>query len=117
MSRPCKRRRVCFKPLYDEFITLNSQNPDVSILTIDEFECLRLIDYEKITQEECAIKMEIARTTVTLIYQEARYKLMDALLNGKKIIIQGGNYSLCTNSEKCRGYDCLNKGGFLKERK
>lgn len=107
MSRPCKRRRVCMHPPFNEVIVNGSNNEEVINLTIDEFECLRLLDYEKITQEECALKMEVARTTITSIYADARYKLMDALMNGKKIIISGGNFTLCPEHNKCKGYNCL----------
>lgn len=100
MSRPCKKRKVCAKPLYCEFITKNSNSNQIINLTIDEFECLRLLDYEKMTQAECAKKMNVARTTVTSIYQDARYKLMDALINGKKIIISGGNYEVCSENKR-----------------
>lgn len=115
MSRPCKRRRVCMKPRFDEFSTSKSCSKEIVNLTIDEFECLRLLDFEQITQEECAKKMNIARTTVTSIYQDARYKLMDALINGKKVIISGGNYELC-NEQDCKGYNCLTKDMLIKER-
>lgn len=114
MPRPCKRRRVSTHPKYKEFFTIGSINSQIVNLTIDEFECLRLLDYEKITQEECALKMMVARTTVTLIYQSARYKLMDALINGKKIIISGGNYILDKDLEK---YNKLKKLKFKEKEK
>lgn len=107
MPRPCKKRRVCKHPDFCEFVATESQSDEVVLLTIDEFECLRLVDYEMLTQEECAAKMTVARTTVTLIYQEARRKLMDALLHGKKLVVRGGNYHLCPNHQDCGGFDCL----------
>lgn len=117
MARPCKKRRVCMNPTYNEFEPIGVKTDNIVSLTVDEFECLRLLDYERITQEECAIKMMVARTTVTLIYQEARYKLMDALINGKKIIISGGNYHLCSEHHNCRGYNCLTEDFLIKERR
>lgn len=117
MPRPCKRRRVCVKPRYEEYSPTNVKAEEEVNLTIDEFECLRLLDYEQITQEECAVKMQIARTTVTSIYQDARFKLMDAILNGKKINISGGNYELCSEHKECRGYNCLTGNMLIKERK
>lgn len=117
MPRPCKRRRVCVKPRYVEFLSTESNSKETVNLTVDEFECLRLLDYEQITQEECAKKMNIARTTVTSIYQEARYKLMDAIINGKKVLISGGNYEVCSEHENCMGYNCLTDNMVIKQRK
>lgn len=117
MPRPCKRRRVCLKPHYVEFTSIGSTSGEIVNLTIDEFECLRLLDYEQITQEECAKKMNIARTTVTSIYQEARYKLMDAIINGKKVEISGGNYEVCSEQSNCMGYNCLTDNMLIKERR
>lgn len=117
MPRPCKRKRVCQKPVYEEVIIKGSNSNEVVNLTIDEFECLRLLDYEQLTQEECAIKMNVARTTITSFYQEARYKIMDALVNGKRIVISGGNYELCSDHQDLKGYKCLTENKIIKERK
>jgi len=64
-------------------------------MTVDEFETIRLVDYEQKTHEECAALMDVSRTTVTEIYQSARAKIADALVNGKKLVISGGEYRLC----------------------
>ena len=63
-------------------------------MTLDEFETIRLLDREGLTQEQCAEKMGIARTTVTAIYESARRKVADALVDGKQLLIRGGNYRL-----------------------
>ncbi len=68
---------------------------DVVVMKVDEYETIRLIDFEGFTQEECAQQMDIARTTVQGIYMEARKKLSDVLVNGKDLHIQGGKYTLC----------------------
>ncbi|MBR2730709.1 MAG: DUF134 domain-containing protein, partial [Clostridia bacterium] len=56
----------------------------------DEFEALRLLDEEGLTQEACAARMNIARTTVTAIYDSARKAVADALVHGKRLLITGG---------------------------
>ena len=68
-------------------------------LTIEEYEVLRHVDYQKMTHEECALQMDISRTTVTEIYESARYKIADAIINGKDICIEGGNYRVCEGGE------------------
>jgi predicted Fe-Mo cluster-binding NifX family protein len=63
-------------------------------MTLDEFETIRIIDHQSKTQEQCAADMNVARTTVTAIYDSARKKLAAALVEGKRIVISGGNYIL-----------------------
>jgi predicted DNA-binding protein (UPF0251 family) len=65
------------------------------VMSVDAYETIRLIDLEGLTQEECAAQMNVARTTVQGIYNEARKKLADSLVNGKPLRIEGGDYRLC----------------------
>lgn len=64
-------------------------------LTIDEYEVIRLVDLNKCTHEQCARQMDISRTTVTELYERARYKIADCVVNGKPLLIAGGDYRLC----------------------
>lgn len=64
-------------------------------MTLDEYETIRLIDLEEYTQHECAKQMNISRTTTAEIYKSARYKMADSVVNGKKLLITGGNYQFC----------------------
>lgn len=65
---------------------------DTISLTLVEFETINLIDLFGHTQLECAKKMGVGRTTVQSIYSNARKKIADALVNGKSIEIEGGDY-------------------------
>ncbi len=102
MPRPCKRRRICELPKCNIFLPKNAPKEDnIVIMHIDEYECIRLIDYEGMTQEECAKNMNLVRTSIQLIYSEARKKLSDCIVNGKGLKIEGGNYILCEGNLDC----------------
>ena len=79
-------------------------------MALDEFETIRLLDREGMTQEQCAERMGVARTTVTAIYESARRKIAEALVDGKQLLIRGGNYRLSNQGpEKIiqKGIDCM----------
>ena len=64
------------------------------IMGLDEYETIRLLDREGMTQEQCAARMGVARTTVTAIYESARRKLAEALIDGRRLVLRGGSYRL-----------------------
>ena len=82
------------------------------ILTVDEYEAIRLIDKQGFSQEECSNYMQVARTTVQLIYNSARKKLADALVDGLSIRIEGGDFQLCDGNE-----DYCGCGGCRRHRR
>lgn len=94
MPRPQKSRRICCYPDYWSFAPDQDKANDTVTMSLDEFETIRTIDYQGKTQEQCAQEMNVARTTVTAIYDSARKKLAAALVEGRRIIISGGNYTL-----------------------
>ncbi len=95
MARPSRCRRVCEEPAFDRFAPCGRDGVEEVSLTVDEYEVIRLVDYEKKTHAQCAEQMDISRTTVTEIYEKARYKIADCLVNGKLLRIAGGNYQIC----------------------
>lgn len=107
MARPTRCRRVCAEPECRGFTPQAASGTDTVILTVDEYEVLRLVDYEKRTHEQCAAQMEISRTTVTEMYESARFKLSDSLVNGKSLIVAGGHYRVCQGDrERGCGRSC-----------
>lgn len=107
MARPIRCRRICFEPKYDSFAPCGIGDTRQVILAVDEFEAIRLIDVEKMTHEQCAKQMEVSRTTVTEMYERAREKIADCIVNGKTLCISGGHYALCDGSAwKCCGKTC-----------
>jgi nucleoid DNA-binding protein len=70
-------------------------------MSVEEAEAIRLKDLEGLEQEQGAEKMNISRPTYQRILASARQKLADALLNGKAIRIEGGNFEM-----RCRRFRC-----------
>jgi predicted DNA-binding protein (UPF0251 family) len=70
-------------------------------LLVEEAEAIRLKDLEGMEQEECAGKMNISRSTFSRLLDSARQKIADALLNGKAIRIEGGNFEMATRQFRC----------------
>ena len=104
MPRPRKCRQVCGLPRNDAFVPVGcTYSAEAVVITVDEYETIRLIDYEGLSQEACAASMQVARTTVQQIYNTARSKLAAALVEGRPFRIQGGDYRLCPGDRGCRG--------------
>ena len=91
MPRPKICRLIDKLPEYRSFSPDDVDASEIVTMTVDEFEALRLLDNEGLTQEQCAARMNVSRTTVTAIYDRARKKIGDVLVNGKCLIITGGH--------------------------
>ena len=112
MPRPKRRRRICGLPETAEFLPAggSTEPGETVIMTVEEYETVRLIDHEGLTQEQCAGYMQVARTTVQQIYTEARKKLSRMLVEGRPLRIQGGDYRLCEGDNPCCGRGRCRRG-------
>lgn len=112
MPRPRKCRKVCHMPKVCNFVPVGQdENQAAVVLTVDEFEAIRLIDEQGFSQEECSSYMQVARTTAQAIYNTARAKIATALVEGMPLRIEGGDYRLCEGKE-----DVCHCGGCQRHR-
>jgi len=103
MGRPQLWRRVSFIPAVTFFkpAGIPLANLQEACLLVEEAEAIRLKDLKGLEQEECAQKMNISRSTFSRILDSARQKIADALLNGKAIRIEGGNFEMAVRRFRC----------------
>jgi predicted DNA-binding protein (UPF0251 family) len=96
MPRPRRCRRVWLEPnvTYFKPAGIPVRELEEVVLTVDEFEAIRLKDLEGLEQEEAAKKMNISQPTFFRLLDSARKKIADAMVNGKAIKIEGGSYKL-----------------------
>lgn len=104
MGRNKKVRMVELPPTMIGYSPFGIQNKrdDSIVLNIEEYESIRLIDYQHLKQNEAAIQMNVSRPTLTRIYDEARNKIATAFVEGKSILIEGGNFEYATNWFRCK---------------
>lgn len=111
MSRPTKCRRVCDFPQTLSFQPSQGADGKTPVfMTVDEYETIRLIDKEGLSQEQCSVLMQVARTTVQRVYECARKKLAAVLVDGLPLRIEGGDFWLCDGrGAGCGHDDCLKR--------
>ena len=85
------------------------------VLTVDEFEAIRLADLESLYQEQAAERMKVSRQTFGRIIESAHKKVAEALVKGKALKIEGGEFEMAAmRTFKCS--DCQHAWGYLTER-
>ena len=117
MARPQKSRRVCDMPAVRRFIPSPlpscAEQEDPVFLTVDEYEVLRLVDHEGLTHSQCAVQMNISRTTATEICESARRKVAEAIVCSRELVIEGGRWELCGgNRDDCYMESCRRPGQY-----
>ena len=106
MSRPKKERMVHKPPLYTAFKPVGIMRSTLQqlVLSLDEYEAIRLADYMGMEHVEAAEEMEISRSTFTRLIEKARKKISQFIIEGKQLFIEGGNIHFRGNVIRCT--DC-----------
>ncbi|MFA5403585.1 MAG: DUF134 domain-containing protein [Ignavibacteria bacterium] len=104
MARPVKPRRLIFPHREITFFPESKAKffkGEVKLLS-EEYEVIKLIDYENMNHLKAAKVMGISRPTITRIYERARKKIAEALVEIKSLKIEEGNVYFGENWYKCR---------------
>jgi len=106
--RPRLLRRVGFQPDVTYFKPAGVRMIDLeeSVVSVEEFEAVRLKDFKEMEQKKAAEKMNISQPTFHRLLLSARKKLADAIVNGKAIKIQGGSFKLSGKMKNCVCHEC-----------
>lgn len=92
MVRPKKTRLVSAYPVIAAFKPRGSEATGTAVMTIEEFEAIRLSDFEHLDQETAASMMGVSRHTFGRLLSKARSVIADALVTGKELRIEGGHF-------------------------
>ena len=103
MPRPRKDRIVAQPPLFRSFKPAGQQRRQLEqiILSLDEYEAIRLADHEGLDHSKAAVEMEISRSTFTRLLEKARHKIAEFLIEGKELSIAGGSIHFKDNRKRC----------------
>ena len=103
MPRPQKKRSVNFPPSWTSFkpVGIRSKELETISLGLDEFEAIRLADYEGLDHAESAVLMEISRSTFSRLVERARQKVAVFIIEGQRLQIDGGEIHFHGNVIQC----------------
>ena len=112
MVRPRRCRKVGFEPNVTYFKPAGVRMRDLEemIISVDEFEAIRLKDFLGLEQEDCAKKMDISQPTFHRLILSARKKIADSIVNGKALKIEGGDFIIIPRNKKNQPGRCHNRG-------
>jgi uncharacterized protein len=109
--RPLRIRKVSNPPIISGLKPYGNKSAhgktEVVFLQYEEYEAIRLCDFEMLNHLEASVKMNVSRPTVTRIYAQARYKIADAIVTGKQIIIEGGKVYFDSEWYVCSSCGCF----------
>jgi uncharacterized protein len=99
MPRPVKCRKIGCDPEFRVFkpAGVPARELEAIAMSFDEFEAIRLADFEGLYQEDAAKQMNVSRQTFGNILASARYKVGEMLISGKQLTVTGGNVMVSTD--------------------
>ncbi len=105
MPRPRQQRKVQVPPRLKGLMPIGNYRDftEQVMLGIEEYESIRLLDYEGLSQEEAATLMEVSRPTLTRVYESARKKVARTLTEALPLMIEGGQVTYNENWFRCEG--------------
>jgi len=107
MPRPKKRRKMTNPPHFKgfkPFETVADSSP--VIIHYEEYEAIRLSDFELYGQVEASQIMDVSRPTYARIYESARRKVAEAFVQGRTIIFEGGKVYFDSEWYACNHCGC-----------
>jgi len=108
--RPSRLRKISNPPVISGLKPYGNKRDDPGagdvFLLLEEYETLRLCDYEMLNHQEASVIMNISRPTLTRIYARARRKIAESLVLGKQIIIEGGKIYFDSEWFNCKTCGC-----------
>jgi uncharacterized protein len=104
MARPVKNRVIYYPPKMYGFKPFGMAlcDADSIVMHFDEYESIKLVNYDNLSQDEAADLMKVSRPTLTRIYNKALHKIAIAFTEGKTIFIKGGNIKFDKDWYKCK---------------
>lgn len=114
MPRPEKERLVNTPPVFNSFKPSGYEKRGLNqiIITLDEYEAIRLADYEGLDHTNASERMQISRSTFTRLIEKARKKTSSFLIEGAELVIEGGNIHFRGNIIRCLDCEHLFRAGF-----
>lgn len=106
MRGPYRKRRIQMPPRFGHFKPAGVPRRLLKRieLTLDEYEAIRLADYDGLEHLEAAEQMNISRSTFTRLIEKARHKVAEVVVDGREMVIEGGNIDLVNTLLRC--VDC-----------
>ncbi|WP_044281297.1 DUF134 domain-containing protein [Caldithrix abyssi] len=106
MRGPYRKRMIWQPPQFRNFKPsgIPRRALESIVLTVDEYEAIRLADHLGLEHQAAAERMHISRPTFTRLIEQARRKVATAIVEGKELIIDGGNVNFINTLTHCQ--DC-----------
>lgn len=117
MPRPKRPRYIINQPVVSSFIAEGAHPQEEVTLSLDEFEAIRLIDYDGLDQSQAAEIMQVSRQTVGRILKSGRYNLSRFVVEAQRLKVKGGCFKMHRKGHRYRGVGRQREGCGLGRRR